>query len=156
MSVEWRSADEEYLKAFGLSVAQMVGDLTPENVTFVLNALSRFMHPSIYSELRKKMLVVTDTRQFKEVASSSRYLPSSVVYEHNTAKVFVSGMMETSTSLGKEKHPMTYEMTVKVEGGIPVVYSFDNYMDVPHTQDWIAGHPGVAAAIEKKAGEEAK
>lgn len=156
MTVEWRSADEEYLKAFGLSVAQLVGDLTPENVTFVLNALSRFMHPSIYTELRKKMLVVTDTRQFKEVASSSRYLPSGVVYEHNTAKVFVSGMMETITTLGKEKHLMTYEMTIKVEGGIPVVYSFDNYTDVPHTQDWIASHPAVAAAIEKKAGEEAK
>jgi conjugal transfer pilus assembly protein TraE len=156
MTVEWRNADGEYLKAFGLSVAQLVGDLTPENVTFVLDALSRFMDPSIYADLRKKMLVVTDTRQFKELASSSRYLPSGVVYEHNTGKVFVSGTMETSTTLGKEKHLMTYEMTVRVENGMPVIFSFDNYADSPHTQEWTISHPAAVAAAEKKSEQEVK
>src|SRR5665811_1110320 len=35
MVLDWSTADETYIKAFALSVAQLVGDLTPENVTFV-------------------------------------------------------------------------------------------------------------------------
>lgn len=141
MVLDWSTADETYIKAFALSVAQLVGDLTPENVTFVVDAMSRFMHPSIYADLRKKMLAVSITRQFRELANSTRYLPSSVEYEAETSKAFVTGIMESSTATGKDKRPMTYEMVIRIESGMPIVYSFDNYSDVPHTKEWISSHP---------------
>lgn len=150
MSVGWDGASEEYLKAIGVSVAQMVGNLTPENAPFVVEQLSRLMHASIYSGLRNKILALAVTRQYRELASATKYTANGVEYERETGKVFVNGAMEITTATGKEKTPMTYEMAIKIEGGLPVIYFFDNYADVSHTREWIASHP---AAAEKKEGE---
>ncbi|MDD5056531.1 MAG: TraE/TraK family type IV conjugative transfer system protein [Sideroxydans sp.] len=140
MVLGWSSADENYIKAFALSVAQLVGDLTPENVPFVVDSMSQFVHPSIYSDLRKKMLAVGITRQFRELANSTRYLPSSVEYEADTSKAFVTGIMESTTAAGTDKRAMTYEMVIKIEGGMPMIYSFDNYADTPHNKAWTTSH----------------
>lgn len=141
MAVGWQTADEEYIKAFGLSVAQLVGNITPQNVTFVVESMSRFMHASIYSDLRKNILAVADTRQYRELSNATRYLSTGILYEPDTGKVFVLGDLEITSATGKEKRPMVYEMIIKIEGGKPVVYSFNNYQDQPRTKEWLEKQP---------------
>lgn len=148
MSIDWSSADESYIKAYALSVAGLVGNLTPQNANFVIDALSRNIDSSIYADLRKKMLAITITRQFKELSVSTRYLPDSVELEKKTGKVFVSGYMETKTTTGTDARPMTYEMQIKIKEGMPFIYSFDNYPGSAHNNDWISANPvsGVPSA----------
>jgi conjugal transfer pilus assembly protein TraE len=151
MTIDWNAADENYIRSFALSVAQMMGNLTPENSTFIIETMARFIDSSIYSDLRKTMLAVTSTRAFKEIAASSRYVPYSILYEHDTNKVFVTGMMDITSASGKESRPMTYEMSIRISGGQPLIYSFDSYSDTPHTKEWVVQHNAELA----KAAEEA-
>lgn len=138
MVVEWGSADEEYLKAFSLSVGQLVGNITPQNANFVVNALSGFLDSSIYSEVRKKIIALSISRQFKESASATRFLPN--VVESEEGKYFVGGNMELTAATGKQLTPLTFEFKIKIKDGRPVIYSFDNYQDVPHMKEWLMHH----------------
>ena len=137
-TIDWTSADATYLKSFGLFIATLIGNITPSNVHFVVDSLSSYMSPAIYSEVRKKMLSMADSAQFRDSAFATRFVPASVIYEPDTHKVFVQGQMIVSTAITKQTDELVYEMMLTIRNGQPIVDSIESYDgSQSHTQAWI-------------------
>ena len=152
MSIGWDSANEDYLKSFGLYVATLVGNITASDAKFVTDNLSKFMDHALYTDMRQKILAAADTRMFKEAAGATKFLPKDIYYEPETRKVFVSGSLDLVSSNNTQSQMVVYEMTIKMEGGKPVVYSFESYPGIdPHTTKWIADHPAAPQQKQEQA-----
>ncbi|TPG92009.1 hypothetical protein EAH72_25175, partial [Pseudomonas caspiana] len=64
VKIGWNTADEEYLKSFGLYASVLMGNVTPKNVNFVADSVSAFVDPAIYPEVRKKMFILANDPVF--------------------------------------------------------------------------------------------
>ncbi len=142
MSIGWDSANEDYVKSFGLYVTILIANITASNANFVVDNLSKFVDHALYTDMRQKILAAADTRMFKEAAGATKFLPRNIYYEPETRKVFVSGSLDLVTTGNTQSQMVVYEMTIKMEGGKPVIYTFDSYPGIdPHTLKWNADHP---------------
>lgn len=143
MEIGWDSANEPYLKSFGLFAATLVANLTPNNAAFVADSMSQFVETSLYAEIRKAILSTAETRIFKEAAGSTKFEATAVIFEPNSNKVFVMGTSTLYSSIGNHQpRPVTYEMTVRIVARRPIIYSFESYDGtVPHTADWLKAQP---------------
>lgn len=137
-TLEWTSADASYYKAFGLFIATLIGNITPHNVKFVSDALSPYMGSAVYSDVRKRLLSIAETEQFRDSAAATRFIPASVVYEPDTHKVFVQGQMIITTAVSSKQNELVYEMTLVMRNGQPTVDNITSYEGIDmHTQEWI-------------------
>lgn len=136
--VAWKSADKEYLKSFGLYIAVLVGNMQPKSSAVILDSVSAFMDPSIYSDFRRQLLTLIEDPVFKASGSVISFIPAGIQYEVETSRVFVSGSLITSTS-GSQKYQkqVTYEIGVVIREGRPWVAHFLSYEgSVPRTVNW--------------------
>jgi conjugal transfer pilus assembly protein TraE len=142
MMIGWDSANEDYLKSFGLYVATLIGNISQANAKFVADSVSQFISPSVYSEVRKTILSAAESRQFKEAAASTKYTPTGVSYEAETRKVFVVGTMDMlNAGMNNQTQPIVYEMEIRIVGGKPSVLKLSSYSDSSaHTQKWLTEH----------------
>jgi conjugal transfer pilus assembly protein TraE len=139
-SVGWADADSTYYKAFGMFIATLIGNITPANVEFVSKSLSGYMDSAVYSDVRKKMIALADSREFRETAGATKFVPTAIAYEPDTSKVFVAGQMTvvTAQSSTKTADDLTYEMVVKMREGRPVITAITSYPGIdPHDNGWI-------------------
>ncbi len=139
-SVGWADADATYYKAFGMFIATLIGNITPANVEFVSKSLSGYMDSAVYSDVRKKMIALADSREFRETAGATKFVPTAIAYEPDTNKVFVAGQMTvvTAQSSTKTADDLTYEMVVKMREGRPVITAITSYPGIdPHDNGWI-------------------
>lgn len=152
MMVGWDSANEDYLKSFGLYVATLIGNINESNAKFVADNASGFISPSVYPEVRKTILVASESRLFKEAAASTKFTPTSILYEPDTRKVFVSGTMDLlGAGTNNHSEPVTYEMEIRMVAGKPMIFQLVSYADAaPHTQKWIVDHPPAPAATTEE------
>lgn len=145
MSVGWDSANEDYLKSFGLYTATLIGNINEKNAKFIADSISQFIAPEVYPDIRNTILVTSESRLFKEAAATTKFVPSGITYEPETRKVFVSGTMDLlATGQNSRSEPVTYEMVIRIVGGHPVIYQLTSYPDQsPRTQKWLADHQTV-------------
>lgn len=136
--VAWNSANKEYIKSFGMYIATMVGNIQPKSSQVVLDAVSAFMDPLIYTEFRRQLMTLMEDPVFKASGSVISFLPSSLQFEADTNRVFVSGTLITATS-GAQKYQkqVTYEMAIAIREGRPWVSHFLSYEgSIPRTVAW--------------------
>lgn len=145
MVIAWDSANEPYLKSFGLYAAMLVANITVSNATFVADSLSQFVDSSVYPNIRKTILATSETRLFKEAAAGTKYSATSIQYEPSTQKVFVIGEASLLTSVGNQgSRPVVYEMVVRIVERRPVIYSLESYEgSFPHTEEWVKDHKAI-------------
>lgn len=143
VKIGWSAADEEYLKSFGLYAALLMGNVTPKNVQFVADSVSAFVDPVIYPAVRQKMMVLAKDPVFVTNAGSVSFSSNGVVYEKDTSKIFVKGVMTTLSATGKpQKEPVTVEYVIKIRHGRPVITAFDTYEgNTARTLKWLQAHP---------------
>lgn len=143
VKIGWNSADEEYLKSFGLYASVLMGNVTPKNVSFVADSVSAFVDPKIYPEVRKKMFVLANDPVFATNAGSVSWSAVAVSYEKESSKVFIIGSMESRSATGKiTTEPAVIEYVMHVRSGRPVIEAFDTYPGTnPKTLKWLAAHP---------------
>lgn len=143
MMIGWESANQAYLKSFGLYATMLVANITAKNAPFVADSLGQFFDSGIYASVRKTILATADTRLFKEAAGSTKFEATSIIYEAPTSKVFVIGELKSLASVGQQEiRSVVYEMTIKMKERRPIIYSFESYAGVaPHTKDWLAQQP---------------
>ncbi len=140
--IAWNYADREYLKSFGLFIANLVGNIQPKSSTVVLDSVSAFMDPSIYTDFRRQLLAVIEDPVFKASGSVISFLPASIQYEPETSRVFVTGTLITSTS-GAQKYQkqVVYEVGASIRSGRPWVTHFLSYEgSIPRTVTWHVTH----------------
>ncbi|MBV7542102.1 type IV conjugative transfer system protein TraE [Acidovorax sp. sic0104] len=136
--IAWAGADKEYLKSFGLYMATLVGNIQPKSSSVVLDSVGVFMDPAIYNDFRRQLLAVIEDPVFKSSGSVISFLPSSVQYEAETTRVFITGTIVTSTA-GSQKYQkqVTYEVGTVIREGRPYVTHFTSYEgNVPRTVTW--------------------
>lgn len=139
-SVGWADADATYYKSFGMFVATLIGNITPANVEFVSKSLSGFMDSSVYTDVRKKMIALAASREFRETASATKFVPTAIAFEPDTHKVFVAGQMAvlTAQDTTKASDDLTYEMVIKISEGRPIVTAISSYPGIdPHDKAWL-------------------
>lgn len=143
MEIAWASANQEYSKSFGLYLATLIANITPENVTFVADSISTYFDSRIYSEVRTKILSLAQDEVWATSAQASYFAPRQVIYEDATERVFVVGDI-TTTGYGKlsDKKPVIYEMIIRIRDGRPLVEHFTSYEgSQPHTVKWLLNQP---------------
>jgi conjugal transfer pilus assembly protein TraE len=142
LEVAWKSANQAYVKSFALYVATLVGNMQPKSSTVVLDSVSAFMDPEIYTDFRRQMMALIEDPVFKSSGSVISFQPSSIQYEAETNRVFVPGSLITSTT-GTQKYQkqVTYEMAISIREGRPWVTHFLSYEGtVPRTVQWHVSH----------------
>lgn len=143
MEIAWNSANQEYLKGFGLYLSGLLGNITPKNADFIIENVSYFLDSAIYSEARTKLKAMTNDPVFNNSGVFSYFLPNGIVYEAETNKVFVLGdlVMGSAASTPKSS-PTVYEFQITIDKGRPLVRSIDNYAGTEaRTQQWKINHP---------------
>jgi conjugal transfer pilus assembly protein TraE len=148
VSVGWDSASDDYYKSFGLYFATLVGNITPSNVDFITKTLSTFLAPEIYTQVKPKLIALSQDAIFRESGGASVYTPGpGLEYEPETSKVFVSGTM-TTTSYAKalpEMKNIIYEIAINIRDGRPQITYLDSYEGTqPRTLKWMAANPELA------------
>lgn len=154
MSVGWNSASENYYKSFGLYFATLVGNITPSNVDFVIDILSTFLAPEIYTSIKPKLIALSKDAVFRESGGTSAFHSSHIDYEPETSKVFVMGTMTTASyaKTQPELKTVVYEMAIHIKDGLPNITYLDSYEGAqPRTLKWMAANPEQAKQIKEQA-----
>lgn len=153
VKVGWSSADDEYLKSFGLYASTLMGNVTPKNVNFVADSVSAFVDPKIYADVRKKMFVLANDPVFSTNAGSVSWNPTDISYEKESNKVFVLGSMEARSATGKPVQDyQVVEYVIQMRAGRPWITGMDHYPGSnPKTLKWLQAHPPKPAEPIKEA-----
>ena len=142
-SIGMTNADATYIKSIGVYVTTLIGNLTPKNIGFVIDALSPIMSPQSYSMIRKQLIAQSKDASFKSWVGSTHFEPTDVIYEADTKKVFVPGYMTDINTAGKSnKTQIVYEMKIEMVHGWPQIsdlLSYEGYE--PKTLKWLELHP---------------
>ena len=131
------NASQSYKEAWGLSLAQILGNVSPGNLDFVQKRLSPLFPSSIHEKtmtaLRAQVIMMKTNRV------TTTFDPKEVVYEKSTDKVFIYGNYVTeSPSVKPRKEKRTYEFVINMESYLPQVVELDTYADEPHTEQRLA------------------
>lgn len=126
--IAWDYANKEYIKSFALYMATLVGNIQPKSSTVVLDSVSAFMDPAIYTDFRYQLMGIIEDPVFKSSGSVISFLPQSVQFEVETSRVFITGTIITSTA-GSTKYQknVVYEVGVRIREGRPWVSHFTSY-----------------------------
>jgi len=141
MEIAWNQANEPFHKQWAYYVATLVGNITPHNANYVIEALSKILAPRIYPSVRAKLLSLAKVPAFATGSSLSYFVPARVVYEHATNKTFVIGeyISTTASATGQfeETKQVTWEFEIQVQAGLPMVTHFATYEGAtPRTLKW--------------------
>lgn len=127
-------ADSEYKKVWGLFVAQLLGNVTPGQAGFLVEAIDPLLHPSIYDSVRTSMAIQVDALKLERVTLT--FAPNRVSYEPETDTVFVTGTLTSQGVSGPpDKKTRTYEMKFEVTKFRPALTFIDVYPGSPRTKD---------------------
>ena len=132
-------ASRSYHEAWGLFLAQLMGNVTAGNLAFVRDTLAPLLDPAIYRET----LDVLDQqiRLLREDRVILRYEPRSVFYEAATGKTFVEGKSFMKGTSSKEREGLrTYEYELRISHFLPYLRFMDTYSGSAKTLEHLSGH----------------
>lgn len=133
MEVAQNKASEGYKKSWGLFAASLLGNVSPDNADFVLDALKDMVSNDIQAELNEQ--IRADLESLKAENVSISFEVGKVAYEPDTDKVFVTGKSWISGAGGKSSSgTRTFEFKVAIKGYTPVITHLAIYADSPHDQ----------------------
>jgi conjugal transfer pilus assembly protein TraE len=148
--VGYAMADDAFYKSWGLYVAELVGNLTPGSAPFVAKALARLFPSPDAATVRESVLA--KGRELDQNGAVSFFKADQLVHEPATSRVFVAGVQRQMSPSGAAMsvQNVTYEMSIEVRAGQPVITNLKNYEGEPRTSDWVAKHPDFGKAKPAK------
>jgi len=127
------AASESYKEAWGLFLAQLTGNITPDNVDFLKERLKPLLSPAIYDTIIDTL--ETQAQEIKNDRVSMRFEPRFVEYERTTDKVYVYGYSFVKGATGKEvRGERTYEYKIRIAFYAPMIIDLDTYAGKPRTE----------------------
>ncbi len=113
-------ANEATKRAYGTYVVQMMGNVHPGTVDFLITSLEDMLHPSIYHEVKEDVMDQVSLIQQEDLAIS--FEPRTVDYWEDTNRVVVHGNRVTR---GRGQETMmdrvTYEVEIEISNYLPQV-----------------------------------
>lgn len=126
------TASSEVKEAWGLYLAELLGNVTPATSEFISNAIAPLLSTTIYRSVMDALSEQINAIKMDRVATS--FKPRQVTYEQETDKVFVSGELTTQGPNSKaEIRGRTYEFVISTRNYRPRLDYIDVYPDEPRT-----------------------
>ncbi len=128
--VAQNQADEVYHKSFALHVANLIGNVSPDNVQFIISSIEPLLSPAIRNEVMTILADQVDSIQTNEL--SMTYRAREVIYDPVQNMTWVSGIQTRKNRDGTENSQIrTFEIVLRVKNGLPEMNFIDAYPDVP-------------------------
>lgn len=125
-------ASSDFKQAWGLFLADLLGNAHPGTVDFIAQTLSPILSASIYREVMDTL--AKQTEEIKREHVSLSFQPSETLYEVETDKVFITGKLKEQAPGSKPVESIrTYEFIVDLSNYRPVVRHIDAYPGQPKT-----------------------
>jgi conjugal transfer pilus assembly protein TraE len=125
-------ASQSYKEAWGLMLAMLSGNVTPDNVTFIKDRYKPLLSPRLYNEIIDALEI--QSQNIKEDRITIRFEPKAVSYEPESDKVFVYGFSFVKGPTGdEEREERTYEYTIRIKQFAPMIIHLDTYQEKPRT-----------------------
>lgn len=132
--VAYNQANTEYKESIALFLAQLLGNITPDNVDFVKAAVGPFLDPSIYADVMRDV-----ERQANEIKSehvTNSFKPKKLFTDAESGKQFVTGTGVLEGVAGNtERSDQSYEVAIKVRRFRPLVTILETYKGEPRTRE---------------------
>lgn len=126
------TASSELKEAWGLYLAELLGNVTPATAEFISKALAPLLSTDIYRAVMDALSEQINALKMDRVATS--FKPRQVSYEQETDKVFVSGELTAQGPNAKaETRHRTYEFVISIRNYRPRLDYIDVYPDEPRT-----------------------
>ena len=87
--VSRNQATQPYLESWGLYLAELMGNVTPGNVSFIRVAIEPLLSPAVYQQVVDALEI--QARQIREDRVTLKFQPRQVEYEYETGHVCVTG-----------------------------------------------------------------
>jgi conjugal transfer pilus assembly protein TraE len=127
-------ASEDYLRSWGMFVADRIGNVTPANVQYTRAALEPLLAPAIYDEVIARL--ETEIEKVRRDRLSRSFEPHQVLLEPARNRVFVNGLMVTGTLVGAQtRTTVTIEIEMTVRGYRPRIAYITSYEGQPRTRE---------------------
>lgn len=129
-------ASRTYMEAWGLALAEVIGNVHPGNAGFIGEHLKPLLSPQIYHQTIDA--IESDAQSLREDRISLRFEPLRVIYEKSTGKIFVFGHSYVRAGTGadaEKKSARTYEFRMRIANYLPEVLAINTYEGVPKTRD---------------------
>lgn len=119
-------ADADYLKAWGLHIATVMGNVTPGNVRLARATLEPLLDPRIYSDVVARL--ETEISKIDRDRVTISFDARRVGLPSDDGRVVVEGIgTVTSIGGGKQKTPRTYDLQIEMKGYRPVLTDLSVY-----------------------------
>ena len=131
----WVTSDnssQSYKEAWGFWMATLVGNVTPESVSFIKERVGPLLSPMIYNEVIAALQA--QAAAIREDSITMRFEPKYVEYELETNKVFIYGSSFVKGQVSEEERvERTYEYEIKINNYGPSFVDMDTYSSKPKT-----------------------
>jgi len=136
VELAYDAANEPYYKSYALYVASFLGNINPDNASFIREGLSLSFTTELYNSVQR--MIAENAEKMRITGRSIRFYPDKVVYEEKTGRTFVAGKQEIVSASGAvSDQDVTYEMQIQIREGLPQVFKFTQYAGSPHTEEWM-------------------
>lgn len=130
------AASPDYLRAWGLYIAQSIGNVTPKSVEFVRQSIEPLLSSSIYADVIER--IEQEVSKIKTDRLSISFEPHSVLIEPERSRVFVTGLRVAEDLVGgQERRSVTYEIGITMAAYRPLITDISTYPGKPHTANWL-------------------
>lgn len=133
--VSSKSGSTDYLKSWALHLSGILGNVAPNNVGFIKDAIAPIISPSIYQEVNEAL--EAQAQAIEEDQVSMRFEPKYVEVEKSSGKIFVYGTSFERSAVNRSeevKVPKTYEFIIAIENFAPHVVFIDTYSELPRNE----------------------
>lgn len=129
-----KDASASYKKSWGHYLSMLLGNVTPDNVSFIKESLGPILSPRVYNEVME--VLESQSLQIITDRVTLRFEPRDIQYEESSDKVFVYGRSFIGAVNTKEKGTeRTYEFRIKISNYMPTLEFLDLYDQQPKTQN---------------------
>lgn len=126
-------ASVTYKVAWAMSMANLVGNMSPTEAPYIINQLSYMFSPGIENQTRKSLYAYIELLKKKKV--ETQFTSKEIYYDPETDQVFVYGDMRLKSLVNKSPTNIKYTFVSKVSISSykPAIQRFDFYEGKPKT-----------------------
>ncbi|MBZ9574494.1 TraE/TraK family type IV conjugative transfer system protein [Modicisalibacter sp. MOD 31.J] len=127
-------ANAAYKKAWGLFIANLLGNVKPGSADFVIATLTPLLAPDLY---RPVVDAIQDQAlKINRAKVATSFIAQEILYNPQNDRVYVAGR-QTSSGPGSDPvtRERTYELVLSIEDYKPMITALDVYADSPRLEE---------------------
>lgn len=128
-----KHASTSYQETWGVFLATLLGNATPDTVSFIRERIGPLLSPKIFAEV---MIAINEQAEsIRQDRVSMRFEPRYVLYEEEADRVYVYGFSFVKDSTTKEaRSESTYEFQVSIKNYQPEIEHMTVYSGKPRSE----------------------